>query len=266
MNATSRSSTGGRSHMDEVLIEEELGWALGLAPRSVQRTGVGSGSLGGSEQIKNIPRDADQGAEARIILLDRADAGSDVSGMRTRAVKHGDKYLINGSRLHHQRGVHRLVHGLRQTDPDAGHRGISAFVVPRDAGVVVVSRGQDGQRASDTSAITFNDVEVRPQTCSVRTTASSSRDDADRTRPGRRDGDRNSPRGARIRRSSTPRSACSSRCRSRCTQAIQFIIADMAAKVHVGRLATWNSAVLLDQGKPIRSSPRTPSASRPTAR
>ena len=136
--------------------------------------------------------------------LTEPDAGSDVSGMRTRAVKHGDKYLINGSKTFITNGGYADWYTVyAKTDPDAGHRGISAFVVPRDAGVVV-DKHEDkmGQRASDTSAITFNDVEVpAANLLGEENHGFKLRDDDARPyAPGcRRDGDRNSSRGARIR-------------------------------------------------------------------
>src|SRR5205807_8468752 len=82
--------------------------------------------------------------------------------MRTRAVKRGDKYVINGSKTFITNGGYADWYTVyAKTDPDAGHRGISAFIVPRDAGVIV-DKHEDkmGQRASNTAAITFNDVEI----------------------------------------------------------------------------------------------------------
>ena len=79
--------------------------------------------------------------------------------------------------LHHQRRLRRLVHVYAKTDKDAGHRGISAFVVPKDD-TVTVDKKEDklGQRASNTATITFNETEIPEGTCSARrTTASSSR-------------------------------------------------------------------------------------------
>jgi acyl-CoA dehydrogenase len=94
--------------------------------------------------------------------------------MRTRAVG----YVINGSKTFITNGGYADWYTVyAKTDPDAGHRGISAFVVPRDAGVMV-DKHEDkmGQRASNTATITFNDAESLWRTYSaVRTTASSSR-------------------------------------------------------------------------------------------
>ena len=246
----------GASAMDGVLIEEELGWGCSGIGTSISCNGLASAPvlLGGSEQIKKtylgMLSDAPKLAS---FCLTEPDAGSDVSGMRTRAVKRGDKYVINGSKTFITNGGYADWYTVyAKTDPDAGHRGISAFVVPRDAGVVV-DKHEDkmGQRASNTAAITFNDVEVPAANLlgeenhgfklAMMT--------LDRTRPGV------AAMAIGIARAAIEFAIEYSKERVQfgvpiaMHQAIQFMIADMATKVHIGRLATWNSAVLLDQGK-----------------
>ena len=62
--------------------------------------------------------------------LTEPDAGSDVSGMRTRAVRKGDKYVLNGSKCFITNGSYADCYVVyAKTDPEAGHRGISAFLV-----------------------------------------------------------------------------------------------------------------------------------------
>ena len=95
--------------------------------------------------------------------LTEPDAGSDVAGMKTRAVKKGDKYVLNGSKCFITNGTYADWFTVyAKTDPDAGHRGMSAFVVDADAPGVTVDKKEDkmGQRASNTATISFNDVEV----------------------------------------------------------------------------------------------------------
>ena len=96
--------------------------------------------LGGDQE--EVPRHADRGVELASFCLTEPDAGSDVSGMRTRAVKKGDKYVINGSKCFITNGGYADWYTVyAKTDKDAGHRGISAFVVPKDD---TVDRGQEG--------------------------------------------------------------------------------------------------------------------------
>ena len=96
--------------------------------------------------------------------------------MRTTAVRKADKYVINGSKMFISNGGYADWYTVyAKTDKDGGHRGISAFLVPRD-NTVRVDKHEDkmGLRASNTAAISFNDTEVPAETCSAtRTTASS---------------------------------------------------------------------------------------------
>jgi len=94
--------------------------------------------------------------------LTEPDAGSDVSGMKTTATRKGDKWVINGSKCFITNGEYANYYTVyAKTDKEAGHRGISCFIVPRDAGVVV-DKHEDkmGQRASNTATITFPEVEI----------------------------------------------------------------------------------------------------------
>src|ERR1043165_7228553 len=75
----------------------------------------------------------------------------------------GDKYVISGSKCFITNGGYADWFTVyAKTDPDAGHRGITAFVVDRDAGGVTVDKKEDklGQRASNTATISFDEVEV----------------------------------------------------------------------------------------------------------
>ena len=155
--------------------------------------------------------------------LTEPDAGSDVSGMRTKAVKQGDKYVLNGSKCFITNGGYADWFTVyAKTDPEAGHRGISAFLVRKDD-TVIVDKKEDkmGQRASNTATITFNDTEV-PRRVPPRRGEQGlqARDDDPRPHAPRRrgHGGRHRPRRVRVRHASTPRSASSSACRSRCTR------------------------------------------------
>ena len=94
--------------------------------------------------------------------LTEPDAGSDVSGMKTTAKKVGDKWVINGSKCFITNGQYADWYTVyAKTDKDAGHRGISAFVVPRDD-TVIIDKKEDkiGQRASNTATVVFNETEI----------------------------------------------------------------------------------------------------------
>lgn len=90
-------------------------------------------------------------------------AGSNVVGMTTTAVKQGDHYVLNGSKTFiSNASVAEFYVVFAKTDKDGGHKGISAFIVPRDSEGFSVSKHFDklGQRASDTAEISFDNVAV----------------------------------------------------------------------------------------------------------
>ena len=186
--------------------------------------------------------------------LTEPDAGSDVSGMRTTAVKKGDEYVINGTKCFITNGSHADWYTVyAKTDKDAGHRGISAFVVPRDAGGVTVDKKEDklGQRASDTAMISFNDtvIPARNLLGEENKGFKLAMMTLDRTRPGV------AAMGVGIAQAAFEFARDYSKERVQfgvpiaMHQAIQFMIADMATKVEAGRLLTWKSASLLDAGR-----------------
>ncbi len=89
-------------------------------------------------------------------------AGSDVAGMRTTAVKKGDKYIINGSKTFITNGVYSdYLIVVAKTNPEAKHKGMSIFLVDRDTpGVSASKLDKLGWRASDTGEISFDEVEI----------------------------------------------------------------------------------------------------------
>src|SRR3954462_14884573 len=155
----------GASYLDGCLIEEELSWGCSGITTSLGANGLASApiALAASEEIKKkyLGMLTEDFTLASFCLTE-PDAGSDVSGMRTNAVRKGDKYVINGSKCFITNGGYADWYTVyAKTDKEAGHRGISAFIVPRDAGVIVDKKEDKmGQRASNTATITFNDTEI----------------------------------------------------------------------------------------------------------
>lgn len=95
--------------------------------------------------------------------LTEAHAGSDAAAIKTRAVREGDEYAINGSKQFITSGQNAQVAIVfAVTDPAAGKRGISAFVVPTDnPGYQVAGiEKKMGQHASDTAAIFFDNCRI----------------------------------------------------------------------------------------------------------
>jgi acyl-CoA dehydrogenase len=246
----------GLSFLDGCIIEEELAWGCSGIQTSLGANGLAAApvALGGSDEVKReYFTELVEGLKLASFCLTEPDAGSDVSGMRTRAVKRGDTYVLNGSKCFITNGGYADWFTVyAKTDPDAGHRGISAFLVRKDD-TVIVDKKEDkmGQRASNTATITFNGTEVHERyllgeenkgfKLAMMT--------LDRTRPGV------AAMAVGIARAAFEFAVNYSKERVQfgvpiaMHQGIQFMIADMATKVHLARLATWHSAVLLDQGK-----------------
>jgi acyl-CoA dehydrogenase len=246
----------GAGYLDGCLIEEELSWGCSGIQTTLGCNGLASTPvlIGGSEEVKKeyLGRLIEAPLLASFCLTE-PDAGSDVSGMRTTATRHGDKYLINGSKCFITNGGHANWYTVfAKTDKDAGHRGISAFVVPRDAGVVVDKKEDKlGQRASNTATISFDDVEIPAANLlgeenhgfklAMMT--------LDRTRPGV------AAMATGIARAAFEFAVEYSKERVQfgvpiaMHQAVQFMIADMATDIEASRLLTWKSAAMLDEGE-----------------
>lgn len=95
--------------------------------------------------------------------LTEPQAGSDASDLKTRARREGDFYVLNGCKQFITSGQNAgVVIVFAVTDPAAGKRGISAFIVPTDSPGYSVARVEDklGQHASDTCQILFTDLKV----------------------------------------------------------------------------------------------------------
>jgi len=104
-----------------------------------------------------------RGEKIGAFCLTEPQAGSDASALRTRAVRDGDHWILNGAKQFITSGSEGdLAIVFAVTDPEAGKRGISAFIVPTDTPGYVVSRVEEklGQNASDTCQITFVECRV----------------------------------------------------------------------------------------------------------
>jgi acyl-CoA dehydrogenase len=246
----------GLSFLDGCIIEEELAWGCSGIQTSLGANGLAAApvELGGSDEVKSeYYASLLEAPNLASFCLTEPNAGSDVSGMRTRAVRNGDKYVINGSKCFITNGGYADWFTVyAKTDPDAGHRGITAFLVRKDD-TVIVDKKEDkmGQRASNTATITFNDTEIdaRYLLGEENKGFKLAMMTLDRTRPGVAAMATGIARAAFEFATEYSKERVQFGVPIAMHQAIQFMIADMATKVHLARLATWNSAVLLDQGK-----------------
>jgi acyl-CoA dehydrogenase len=246
----------GLDYLSGCLIEEEFGWGCSGIGTSLACNGLASApvALGGSEETKKkyLGMLCEEPKLASFCLTE-PDAGSDVAGMKTRAVKKGDKYILNGSKCFITNGQYADWFTVyAKTDPDAGSRGITAFVVDKQDGIIVDKKEDKmGQRASNTVALSFNDVEVPAENMLGEENKGFklAMMTLDRTRPGV------AAMATGIARSGFEAAVQYSKERQQfgvpiaMHQAIQFLIADMAVKVDAARLLTWQSASQLDNGE-----------------
>jgi len=117
----------------------------------------------GSEEMKRryLPPVAAGTAQASYCLSE-PDAGSDVAGMKSRAVRDGDDYVLTGTKYWiTNAGISDTYTVFAKTDPDAGHRGISCFLVEAGWGVQVPKlEHKMGLRASPTGEVVLDEVRV----------------------------------------------------------------------------------------------------------
>src|SRR5882757_6320726 len=131
---------------------------------AVQELGSLGLKLAGTDEQKNryLPKLA-RGEWLPAYALTESGSGSDSAAMRTTARRDGDEYVLNGSkRFITNAGVANLYTVFAKTDPDAGHSGISAFVVEADSPGFEVARleAKMGISGSTTGELTFDDVRV----------------------------------------------------------------------------------------------------------
>lgn len=102
------------------------------------------------------------GKKIGALCISEPFGGSDVAGMRTNAVKKGDKYIINGSKTFITNGIYADYYIVAaKTNPELGNKGISIFLMDTGLkGISAVKLDKLGWRASDTAEIAFDNVEI----------------------------------------------------------------------------------------------------------
>lgn len=149
------------------LVLEEIGVADAACSTIVSVTNsVGCMPLlqyGTAQQQRDFLAPLARGDKLAAFCLTEPQAGSDASGLKTRAQARGGDYVLNGTKQFITSGKNAdIAIVFAVTDPAAGKRGISAFIVPTDTpGYRVASvETKMGQRASDTCQIAFEDCVV----------------------------------------------------------------------------------------------------------
>jgi acyl-CoA dehydrogenase len=117
---------------------------------------------GNHEQKQKYLVPSVEGDRIGCLCITEPFGGSDVAGMRSTAIKQGDKYILNGSKTFITNGVYSdYLIVAAKTDPTDKYKGISIFVVDRDTkGISATKLDKLGWRASDTGEIAFDNVEI----------------------------------------------------------------------------------------------------------
>ncbi len=119
--------------------------------------------FGSEPQKERFLRPMARGELLGAFALTEPQAGSDAANIRTKAARDGDGYVLNGVKQFITSGKNgQIAITFAVTDPAAGKRGITAFIVPTDTPGYLVTRIEEkmGQRASDTAQITFEDMRI----------------------------------------------------------------------------------------------------------
>src|ERR687885_1000111 len=258
MNAHVPVEYGGLelSVFDGMLIGEELGWGCSGMPTSLAANTLGAAPVliaGTDEQKRRFVAPLVDEPILCSFALTEPNAGSDVAGIQTTAVRRGDEYVLNGSKMFITNAGHAAWFVVfASTDKSRGHRGLSAFVVPADAEGVTVEKHLDkmGQRATDTSALAFQDVRVPAANLlgeegegfkiAMKT--------LDGTRPGTAAGAIGVAQAAFEHAAQYSKERVQFGIPIAMNQGINFLIADMATKIEAARLLCWQAAWMIDQG------------------
>jgi alkylation response protein AidB-like acyl-CoA dehydrogenase len=155
--------------LNGIIYQEELNWGcagLALAIGASSLAAAGIASTGTPEQIARwIPECMGMGDDIKLgaYAVTEAGAGSDVASLRTTAVRDGDEWVLNGTKVFISNGgIADVTVVVATVDPKLGHRGQATFVVPKDAPGISQGKKEDklGIRASQTAEVVLEDCRV----------------------------------------------------------------------------------------------------------
>jgi len=246
----------GYSLFEAALTSEELGYGCIGIGISIDANTLALTPLmlaANDEQKKKFYGEMIEKQGVAAYCLTEPNAGSDVQGIKTTAIKKGDKYIINGHKRFITNGeVSTFLTVFALVDPERGSRTLSAFVVPTDAPGVEIKPHimKMGQRASVQNEIIFHDVEI-PATNLLGSEGLGfviAMKTFDRTRTGVA----SLGVGAARRAYETALKWAKNRIQFgkpiASQQAIGFMLAEMATKLETARLITWKAASEYDRG------------------
>ncbi len=257
MNLTTPREYGGHGMglLEAALITEEINaGCAGIGGMiTINSLACGPILIGGTDEQKKrflIPL-CESGKTASFGLTER-EAGSDAAGVKTKAVRKGDQYVITGQKCFITNASFASLYTIfASTDPSKGTKGITAFVVPRDTPGVSIGKVEDkmGQRALDVAEVNLDDVVV-PAANVLGAEGQGFKIAMETLNEGRVN---IATTALGIARAAYEASLKYAKERKQfgqvigSFQAISFLLADMAAAVDASRLLTWYAASRCDQ-------------------
>ncbi|MFL5320833.1 MAG: acyl-CoA dehydrogenase family protein [Myxococcaceae bacterium] len=247
----------GLSHLDQVIVTEELSWGCAGVTTSITANDLALLPIhigATKEQKERFVKPFAERLKFASFCLTEPGAGSDVAGMSTTARRDGDHYVINGAKQFITNAGHAEQYTLFATvDKTKKHKGITCFVIEgRPKGMTVHKHeNKMGHRASDTCAITFEDVRI-PVENRIGGEGEGFRiamETLDNSRP------LTAMISVGIARAAMEHAIDYAKERKQfgapigTFQGVQFMIADMAMQTQAARLLTYQSAWLLDNGQ-----------------
>jgi alkylation response protein AidB-like acyl-CoA dehydrogenase len=247
----------GADNVTQAIMVEELARVCGTTSLIMAINGLSTKPIinWGSEELRAsyLPRVA-SGEMQGSYCLSEADAGSDVASMKTRAVRDGDSYVLNGSKYWiTNAGISDLYVIFAKTDPGAGARGVSCFVVEKDFGLEIGKLEKKmGMHGSPTGEVILNDVRV-PAANMIGAEGEGFKiamHTLDRSRPsiaaqavGLAQGAIDYAKGYMKERQAFGHPIAE-------FQGLQFMLADMAMKTEAARGLTYRACAIIDEGDP----------------
>ncbi|MDI7251515.1 MAG: acyl-CoA dehydrogenase family protein, partial [Actinomycetota bacterium] len=248
----------GLGMLDNVIIIEELGWGcVGIASAiALNQIAILPVLLAGTEEQRReyLGRLTDPDNPRLCAFgLTEPEAGSDAASLKTRAVRDGDEYVLNGQKCFITNGGVADFYTIFATvDPEKRYQGITAFLVDADTPGFSIGKIEHkmGMRASQTAELILEDVRV-PASSVLRGEGQGfyvAMETLDTSRPGV------GAIGVGLARAAFEEALAYSKqrvqfgkpiCRQ---QAIAFMLADMATKIDYARLLCYRAAWMLDQG------------------
>jgi acyl-CoA dehydrogenase len=156
----------GLGVLEGVLIGEETAWGCTGVSTAIEANTLAEAPVivagSDAQKKKYLGRMTEEFLFAAYGVTE-PNAGSDVASLQTRAERKGDHYVLNGQKMWiTNAGKANWFFVLAKTDPNAGHAGMTGFIVDADSPGITLGRKEwnMGQRASDTRAVTFEDVLV----------------------------------------------------------------------------------------------------------